>query len=335
MGHDPIEVQNMHGPTLFTDRIRHSLTVNAGYVPPYCFPEGSSGVVRSNAVCAVMLSAAGMTSLAAFVRPVSPSTLFILNICNTKRRHCQEKPKNNRHGGRILWYTLNRQKGEICMTFDEAARERHSIRAYETRAIEPEKIEQLEENIARYNAQSGLSIQLVTDEPKAFSGRMAKYGRFSGVSNYIVLIGKKGADLDEKVGYYGEKLVMDAQMMGLNTCWVGLTYKKIAGTYEVKKGEKLVLVIAIGYGAEQGRAHKSKSAEDVSGADEPAPEWFRKGVEGALLAPTAVNQQKFMITLKDGKLSAKAGRGFFSKVDLGIVKYHFEMAAGKDHTIWE
>lgn len=58
------------------------------------------------------------------------------------------------------------------------------------------------------------------------------------------------------------------------------------------------------------------------------PDWFAKGMEAALLAPTAVNQQKFYIMLEDGKASGRAGRGFYTKMDLGIVKYHFEVATG-------
>ncbi len=64
--------------------------------------------------------------------------------------------------------------------------------------------------IGQCNEQRGLHIQLVCDEPKAFSGFMARYGKFPGVSNYIARIGKKGADLEEKCGYYGEKLALKA-----------------------------------------------------------------------------------------------------------------------------
>ena len=48
---------------------------------------------------------------------------------------------------------------------------------------------------------------------------------------------------------------------------------------------------------------------------------------------TAMNQQKFRFTLNGNQVSAKAGIGFYAKVDLGIVKYHFEVGAGK--TGWE
>ena len=66
----------------------------------------------------------------------------------------------------------------------------------------------------------------------------------------------------------------------------------------------------------------------------PAPDWFLRGVDAALLAPTAMNQQKFMFRLENGRVSARAGLGFYSKVDLGIAKYHFELGAGKANFQW-
>jgi len=113
------------------------------------------------------------------------------------------------------------------MTIQEAIQQRHSVRRYADKPIEREKVAALRALIERCNAESGLNIQLVTDEPTAFDCRMARYGRFSGVSNYFALIGRADVpNLDEIIGYYGEKLVLEAQMLGLNTCWVALTYKK-------------------------------------------------------------------------------------------------------------
>lgn len=214
------------------------------------------------------------------------------------------------------------------MDISEAIKERHSVRAYTDKKIEGEVLLALENKIAEINGESGLNVQLVLNEEKAFGGRMAHYGKFSGVKNYIAMVGKKGADLSEKVGYYGQKLVLFAQTLGLNTCWVALTYKKVKTAYKIEEGEKLALVIAIGYGATQGVPHKSKSINAVSNAGEDSPEWFVNGVKAALLAPTAMNQQKFFFTLKDGEVTAKPGLGFYAKVDLGIVKYHFELGSG-------
>ncbi len=220
------------------------------------------------------------------------------------------------------------------MDIMEAMRARHSVRSYTDRPIEGEPLNELEKLIGECNRESGLHIQLVRDEPMAFDSALARYGKFSGVRNYFALVGKKKErNLDELCGYYGEKLVLAAQTMGLNTCWVGLTFKKVPDAFRVYKDEKLVLVIAVGYGETQGTPHRSKDAAAVSRAENP-PEWFRKGVEAALLAPTAVNQQKFFFTLYGSGVAAKTALAPFGRVDLGIAKYHFELGSGKGRRAW-
>ena len=155
------------------------------------------------------------------------------------------------------------------------------------------------------------------------------------------MVGKKGDNLDERVGYYGEQFVLLAQTLGLNTCWVGLSYRKVPEAYNVGKDEKLVCMIALGYGETQGFSHKIKSIEEVSNASDITPSWFKKGVEAALLAPTAVNQQRFSfeyVGVKNNCYQIRAKKGFsmigYTKIDLGIAKYHFEIGAGKDNYKW-
>ena len=208
----------------------------------------------------------------------------------------------------------------------EIMKARHSVRQYSGKKIESGIRETLAALVSECNRESGLNIQIIFDEPKCFDSMMAHYGKFSGVENYIALVGKKGAGLDEKAGYYGEKLVLKAQELGLNTCWVAMTHGK--STAEIKKDEKLACIIALGYGTTQGVTHKNKPVEQLCNCASGMPDWFSKGMEAALLAPTAMNQQKFYITLENGNVSAKAGRGFYTKMDLGIVKYHFEVATG-------
>lgn len=215
-----------------------------------------------------------------------------------------------------------------------AMKERHSVRSYKNEPIADELLAVLQDEIDDCNREGNLHIQLITNEPKAFDSFMAHYGKFSGVTNYIALIGKKSPDLEEKCGYYGERLVLKAQSLGLNSCWVAMTYKKIPGTFTLDAGEKLTVVIAIGYGKTTGVAHKSKAISAVSNVTANSPEWFKNGVKAALLAPTAMNQQKFTLTLNQNEVTAKAGMGFYAKTDLGIVKYHFEIGANSSEWHW-
>lgn len=220
------------------------------------------------------------------------------------------------------------------MDLMKAMEERHSVRSYTDKPIEGEVKDSLFSFIDKCAADSGLTIRLVLDEEKAFDSFMAHYGKFSGVRNYVVLAGRKTPDLDEKCGYYGEKIVLHAQSLGLNTCWVAMTYSKKNVAVRLEKDEKLCIVIAIGYGKTSGTAHKSKAREAVMSNVPNTPDWFLKGIDAALLAPTAMNQQKFAFSLNGNKVSAKAGIGFYRKIDLGIAKCHFELGAGRDNFEW-
>ena len=238
------------------------------------------------------------------------------------------------------------------MTIQEAIEARHSVRAYKDQPLSEEIVKVLEDEIVNLNRRSSeyhssslgngrvateegeannegqLHIQLICNEPKAFQGTMAKYGKFRN-------------DLDERVGYYGEHLVLLAQTLGLNTCWVGLSYSKVPGTYVLGEDEKIACYIAIGYGETQGSGHKIKTVEQVSNASDITPSWFKKGVEAALLAPTAVNQQKFSfeyVGMSNNRHQVRAKKGFsligYTQMDLGIAKYHFEIGADNTNFEW-
>ena len=227
------------------------------------------------------------------------------------------------------------------MTLLKAIQSRHSVRRYKDTPLPADVIETLLQKISEVNAEGGLHIQLVTEEPKAFRS-ILNYGTFNGVTNYFVVAGQKADDLNERAGYYGEQLVLLAQQLGLNTCWAGLTYQKVAGTYALNEGEKIVCYIALGYGETQGTERKHKAIREISNASDLTPKWFNRGVEAAQLAPTAVNQQKFFIEyvgIKEGnrhKVSAKATFSMmgYTQLDFGIVTLHFEIDAGKDNFEW-
>ena len=227
------------------------------------------------------------------------------------------------------------------MTLREAIEARHSVRAYKNEPLAEDASRRLEEEINVVNQKGSLHIQLIQNEPKAFQGTLAKYGKFRNVTSYMVMAGKRADDLDERIGYYGEHLVLLAQTLGLNTCWVGLSYKKVPGTYVLEEGEVIKAYIAIGYGETQGSGHKIKTPEQVSNVSDITPLWFRSGVEAALFAPTAVNQQKFFfeyLGMNGARHQVQAKKGFsmigYAQIDLGIAKYHFEVGAGNEHFEW-
>ena len=225
----------------------------------------------------------------------------------------------------------------------EAIAARHSVRHYRPEPLTAQHRAALLAEVDECNRLSGLHIQLVTDEPHCFHN-WKTYGSFSGVRHYLVMAGRKEAGLDERVGYYGERLVIFMQQHGISSCWAGVSYRKVAGTFTLLPDEKVVCMIALGYDA--GRPphkHGSRSVQQVSNADAATPAWFERGVQAALLAPTAVNQQKFYLAYRglgtDGRHRIEALRRFswvgYTRVDLGIVKFHFETATAPHRIAWE
>lgn len=221
------------------------------------------------------------------------------------------------------------------MTITEAMEERHTVRRYTDRALSPEIVSRLETRIAENNEKYGLGMRLVTGDAQAFQA-VFRLILAKGVRNYVVLAGSAGGDLDEKLGWCGCDIMLYAQTLGLNTWWVGGTYSKksvqrIAG---LTGGQRLAGIIAVGYGASRGVPHKSKRAEDISAYRGTAPEWFKRGVEAALLAPTALNKQAYQITGEGDAVTMTCDNGVFSGIDLGIGKYHFEQGAGRENFHW-
>lgn len=215
------------------------------------------------------------------------------------------------------------------MTDIEAIRQRHSVRQYKPDRIEEEKAALLKAKIDELNKEGNLHLQFVEDAEKTYNKLFNRVSGLGTAPSVIACVGKDDASLDQRVGYYGEKLVLYAQQIGLNTCWTG-TFNRKNIAADIPDGERLVISIAIGYGKDPGRTRKSKTKEQVSEAPSDRPEWFEKGVEAALLAPTAINQQKFLIKLgADGNVEFIDKGGVLSQVDLGIVKCHFEIGSGK------
>lgn len=221
------------------------------------------------------------------------------------------------------------------MTVLDAIKARHSVRCYRDVPLDPVTIAQLQHDIEQCNQKYNLHIQLITEEPAAFRSLMGKLGKFSGVRNYIALVGKKtDSTLEEKLGWCGEKLVLKAQCLGLNTCWVYMTYSKGKAKIQIESGEKLVCVIALGYGQTRGKAAKHKPSIELCTAAEPIPDWFIKGVKAARRAPTAMNKQNFHFTLLDDNKVQLESKGSCAKLNAGILKYHFEAGAGTNHFTW-
>ena len=220
-------------------------------------------------------------------------------------------------------------------SIEEAIKSRHSVRKYLTKEMDVQVLEELQKLVLKINQKANLNFQMITNDSNPFSKYRFHYGRLNA-QNYFALVGQNTSDLEEKCGYYGQSIVLKCQTLGLNTCWVAGTYCKSAVTCTILKGQRLVALIAFGYGENQGIEHKRKKFQDVSKTEAPVPIWYHKGIEYALLAPTALNGQKFKFQLlQPNVVKITPGFGVLTRIDLGIVKYHFELGAGKNNFLWK
>ncbi len=221
------------------------------------------------------------------------------------------------------------------MDMMEAMARRHTVRAFIDRPLHAEIRAQLDERIDRLNEQHNVNMKLICDNAQAFNG-MLRVVLAKGVKNYIALAGPDDRTCDERIGRCSAELMLFAQTLGLNTWWVGGSFSKgkVADIVGIEPGRHLAGIVAIGFGATQGKPHVSKTAAEVSAYEGDAPAWFEAGVAAALLAPTALNKQAFAITGAGDAVHIDYDRGAFAGVDLGIVKYHFQLGAGQENFSW-
>ena len=219
------------------------------------------------------------------------------------------------------------------MTIKEAARTRHMVRKYSDKPIPENIIELLNERISSLNAKYGVNMSLVTGSGKALWGVMRLFVA-KGVNNYLLLSAPASPKASELLGYCGIDIALYAQSLGLNSWWVSGTFNKAEAAKKSSNDAVSAGIIVLGYGLDQGAEHKSKKPFEVSSYAGIAPEWFKDGVSYALLAPTAMNKQAFMIKGVGDTVCITCSNGAFSDIDKGIVKYHFEIGAGVDNFAW-
>lgn len=231
---------------------------------------------------------------------------------------------------------------EIKKEWIESEKERVSRRVYIDRKLENNDINTIKEFLKELNEESKFNFQLVEDCSKFFKGFSASYGMIKGLNSCVALVGNKNIDnYKQKIGYYGEMLVLEATSMNLGTCWIGGTYdKKECEKYiNLKEDEELVCVIAIGYVLENktlkekfiSRFNKSKKTFDdiLLESDTKPPAWVISGINSVMIAPSAVNRKPVGYSYKDNIIKAyitKENYGF-EEVDLGISVLHFQIGA--------
>lgn len=221
------------------------------------------------------------------------------------------------------------------MTIYDAVQERHSVRIFKKTPLSNEAIKLLNERMKELNSKYDIEFKLVTDNGKIINTAY-KVSFTKNANNFIVMTGKNKPKIDEIIGYAGADILLYAQTIGLNTCWISGAINKAEArdAANVRPGYLIPGVIAVGYGESNGKPHKSKKLEDISTYRGNPPYWFYKGVGYVLLAPTANNKQAFNIKGDGNKVRITCDNNQYAGLELGIARYHFEVGAGTENIEW-
>lgn len=224
----------------------------------------------------------------------------------------------------------------------DAVEKRVSRRTYINKIISNDDILTIVKLIDEINKESSLNIQFIKNGKDAFNGFKASYGLIGGANSFIALVGnKKLENYKQKIGYYGEMIVLEATNLNLGTCWVGGTYDKIQCQKYINfnENEELVCIIVIGHTSKE-FSIKEKVVKSVSkskvGFDDilisnnkNIDGWINEGIKSAFLAPSALNKKEIRYEIKNEKISAfiKEKNHGYEEVDLGISMLHFQLGA--------
>jgi nitroreductase len=226
---------------------------------------------------------------------------------------------------------------------------RRSRRMYDAGELKPEELARLQTVCREFMPFPGARADLVTQSPeKILKGAVGHYGKVKGATALIAFTG----DMDdpyvqEKVGYLGEGVILEATAMGLATCWVGGFFRpKVAASVVNTVGnEKVLAVTPVGRAVERltreevimtgfGRNHRRKPlTELVAGLNENDwPHWIKAALEAARIAPSAINRQPWRFHVEPDSITVSVDNpryniGVSKRLDCGIAMLHIEAAA--------
>jgi nitroreductase len=246
------------------------------------------------------------------------------------------------------------------MFLDQSAialmQKRTSVRTYEKKPVEPEKLEMLK-SFFDTACENPFGAKVRFDIVEGGSGKLGTYGFIKGAKSFFAGCVQKGEHDIEGFGYAFEKAVLYATALGLGTCWLGGTFKRASFTALINpdKDEIMPAISPVGYAAEKktltekvvaagaGARKRKRFGELFFDGTVKAPlfideEPLKTCLEMVRIGPSASNKQPWRVIRSGGALhfylaadKAYAGNTMFGfsmqRVDLGIAACHFDMAA--------
>ena len=228
------------------------------------------------------------------------------------------------------------------MNIIEAMKERRSVRSYDGKPLDEEKIAELHKAIKEsYTLFGGkLSIRLSSFDLEG-DYKPSTYGVIKGASDFFLLGMGDGEDSALTAGFQFEQVVLKAWQMGLGTCWIAGTFKGSQFDKDEKweEGENLKIICPVGLPVKQrimekvmrftiGSQNRKSFSELFFYKDFQTPlseeNKFSQSLEMLRLAPSSTNSQPWRVLIDEDKVRFYGKiRNIISVVDCGIGICHF------------
>ncbi|MCL1802780.1 MAG: nitroreductase family protein [Eubacteriaceae bacterium] len=231
----------------------------------------------------------------------------------------------------------------------EAIKTRESRRAYQRLPLRKEDSDVIQALLSRYNAEAKLSFSLIEIDEELFTNYRRGKSSYKNIVNYVALSAAQGSD--EKIGYYGELVMLEATAIGLGTCWITRTYDKAACAQKLDlgEGESLYGIIAIGYPSNKKTLREKATklmwqlgaafSKPLKSIGEFAPEWAHEGMKCVSRSPSRLPRQPYtFVFTEEGRVKAMPTNAS-RRIELGIALVHFEIGAAvgrwyKEDGVW-
>jgi nitroreductase len=236
----------------------------------------------------------------------------------------------------------------------EAIHQRTSVRSYDERPVEPDRLEHL--------LAMAKNVEPLTDAPPRvalvsgasqtqhiISHVIGSYGLVLTPPHLLVGVMPRESDVARiDLGYVLEQVVLEATRSGLGTCWITGTYdaQSAGDAVGLTPGEVAAAVIALGYPSQRGwrrvhtrtvrrlaGGHKRKPLTEIVFAERWGKPWSPEGadptlvslLEHARLAPSAANRQPWRFIFQADTIALALVQP--KPIDAGIVMAHITLAA--------
>ncbi|MDY6836142.1 MAG: nitroreductase family protein [Chloroflexota bacterium] len=231
----------------------------------------------------------------------------------------------------------------------EVIPKRRSRRNYSHHPIEPATLENIKHVCENFQPYPCVRAVLITESPEqVFKGAIGPYGKVKGAHDFVAFIGDTTDHcVNEKLGYLGEGIVLEATALNLATCWVGGFFRPdtVSKLVNTKKNERVYAITPVGYAETKqsleeramtgfGLTHRRKPLSKlVTGLPEiDWPVWIRNAMEASRLAPSALNRQPWRFIIEKDSITVSIDHqsrefNISKRLDCGITMIHIEVAA--------